>query len=275
MLEGSLFSGKAIVVTGGTRGIGLEIALQFARLGAQTYITYFMGSADPDDVDAQFDRIGAKRPIQVRCNAGNPEETRELVEQISRDFDRVEAWIANVSVAQLVRSVKDYQKRSFLQSIEMSAWPLVDAVFAVKEKLNSYPRYVVGLSSVGTERYVHNYDFMAAAKNSMESLCKYLTCRLIEEDIRINIIRAGVVDSSSLKLTFGPDYVDFANDYGADHQFVPASDIAKSAIALCSGYMDSVKGEVIRVDGGAAFYDPFMRKYSRSQTSPTASRHKI
>lgn len=259
------YRGKAIVVTGGTRGIGLETALTFARFGASAYVTCFMGSADERAVAARFESIGAVPPVIVRCNAGDPEETRALIERIGRDFERIEAWIANVSVAQLVKGFDAYRRRSLLQSIEMSAWPMIDALLATRAVLGAYPRYVVGLSSVGAERYVHNYDFMAASKSVMEILCKYATCRLAGEDVRINIVRAGIVDSSSLRLTFGEAFVDWAREFGITDQFLSPAEVAETIYGLCSGFMDAVRGEVIRVDKGAAFFDPFMRKYSDMQ----------
>jgi NAD(P)-dependent dehydrogenase (short-subunit alcohol dehydrogenase family) len=48
------FRGKAVIVTGGTAGIGLATALAFARHGASCVLTYRFGTADEDAVRARF-----------------------------------------------------------------------------------------------------------------------------------------------------------------------------------------------------------------------------
>ena len=50
------FENKAVLITGGTAGIGLATGLAFGRLGAQVYLTHRWGSADNDEVRAKFEK---------------------------------------------------------------------------------------------------------------------------------------------------------------------------------------------------------------------------
>ncbi len=257
------YTKKVVVVTGGTKGIGLETALVFASHGAKCYITYSLGSADLVDVNRRFAQAGPLPPTIVRCDARSEEETLALFEQIKEDGnDSVTAWIPNVSQAQLISSFSEYKKKPLFQSIEASAWPLVSGINAIKDVFGRYPKYAIGLSSVGAERYVHNYDFMAASKNVMEILCKYVNYRLYDEDIRVNVVRAGMVESESLELTFGKKFVEQAKTLGMADHFLDPHCIAKAIFGLCSGYMDGISGEIIRVDKGVSFFDTFMKMYT-------------
>ena len=56
-----------------------------------------------------------------------------------------------------------------------------------------WPRYVIGLSSGGPDHFYKNYDFVAASKAVMETLCRYMNYRLFDEDIRINVVRSRLV----------------------------------------------------------------------------------
>ena len=256
------YENKVVVITGSTRGIGLETALVFAEAGANCYLTYHLGSVDLGEVYEKFERIGAKRPQIIQCNAANEQETQDLFETIKGEHSSIAAWISNVSVAQLVPDFDGYQKRALFQSIEASAWPLFDGIKRIKDTFEKYPKYAIGISSVGAERYVHNYDFMSASKNVMETLCKYSNYRLYDEDIRINVVRAGMVKSESLRLTFGDNFIDMTNEFDLDRYYLQPREIANSIFALCSGYLDAISGEVIRVDKGVSFFDTFMRIYS-------------
>jgi len=256
------YENRAVVITGATRGIGLETALAFAQAGAHCYLTYRFGSADLDEVNCRFDTIGARLPRIVQCNASSEEETAQLFEEVKKEHDCVVAWVANVSNAQLVGDFDDYHKRALFQSIEASAWPLFDGIKQIKRVFGTYPRYAIGLSSAGAGQYLHNYDFMSASKNVMETLCRYANYRLYDEDIRINVVRGGMVQSESTRLTFGPAFAALTSELEIERYQLATREVADAIFGLCTGYMDAVRGEVISVDKGFHFFDTFMRIYS-------------
>jgi enoyl-[acyl-carrier-protein] reductase (NADH) len=159
--------------------------------------------------------------------------------------------------------------KALFQSIEASAWPLIDGVKRIKKTFGTYPKYAIGLSSAGAGQYVHNYDFMSASKNVMEILCRYASYRLYEEDIRINVVRAGMVKSESMRLTFGDSFSEKVDEFDLERYYLEAREVANSIFGLCSGYMDAIRGEVICVDKGFNFFDTFMRIYSdRERKAP-------
>lgn len=65
------FRNKAVLVTGGTKGLGLAIALAFGKEGAQTYLTYKWGSADMDAVTQAFVDAGAPKPRIIEADVAH------------------------------------------------------------------------------------------------------------------------------------------------------------------------------------------------------------
>jgi NAD(P)-dependent dehydrogenase (short-subunit alcohol dehydrogenase family) len=258
----SNLAGNAVLVTGGTMGIGLATGLAFARQGAIAWLTHRWGSADEDAVRKQFADENLPAPHIVQADVANADDTAELLAQIKQQHDHVEAYIANVSFGLVVEKLEDYQLRSLARSIEYSAWPMYQYADEIRKRFGRWPRYVVGLSSGGPDHYYKNYDFVASSKAVMETLCRYMTYRLFEEDIRINVVRSRLVRTESLRATFGRDFEQFAERYNMNRQFIPESEVANAILALCSGLMDGVKGQVLMVDRGTTFFDNLMRLYN-------------
>ncbi|MCY1006899.1 SDR family oxidoreductase [Nannocystis pusilla] len=131
--------GKAIIVTGGTAGIGLATGLLFGKYGAHVYLTHRWGSADEDELRARFEAAGAPAPTIVEADASQDEDTEALMEAVKRDHDAVFALISNVSFAHVSKSHEDLDKKSFLRSLGYSAWPFVGYLQAIRETFGRWP----------------------------------------------------------------------------------------------------------------------------------------
>jgi NAD(P)-dependent dehydrogenase (short-subunit alcohol dehydrogenase family) len=255
------FRDRAVLVTGGTMGLGLATALAFAERGAGCWLTYRWGSADEDEVRARFAAIGAPAPRLVLADAACDADTDALLAEIGKSHASVDVFVSNVTAAPVVGDLTDYTPRALFKSIEYSAWPLVAYTRRIKEVFGRYPRYVVGMSSTGVDSFSVGYDFVAASKALMETLCRYLSYRLFDEDVRVNVVRSRSVRTASFDAHFGAEFSDFARRFTRESHFMQAEEVANAIVALCSGLMDGVSGQVLTVDRGTTFFDNLMRLY--------------
>lgn len=256
-------SGQCAIVTGGTRGIGLAVATQLGRAGARCYLTHRWGSADEGEIRAKFEAEGAPAPVILEADVSADEDTVELMQRIQQDHDHLEALIANVSFAHVSQDHTDLTRKLLERSLNYSAWPFVSYLQEAKKIFGRYPRYCVGMSSRGPEYFLPGYDFVAASKTMMETLCRYLSADLVDEDIRINVLRANPVETQSLEATFGPEFAPFCRKYYADGFFITPEEVADAAVALCTGLMDGVRGQVLLLDRGFGFSDNVVRLFSQ------------
>lgn len=255
------FQGKSVLITGGTAGIGLATGLAFGRLGAHCTLTYHWGSTDDDEVRAAFAAAGAPEPDVVQADVANADDTAKLLRHMRDRQESVEVFVSNVAFGSVVTSLEDYSARALAKTIDYTAWPLVEYTRQLKDVFGRYPRYIVGLSSWGPDEFFPGYDFIAASKSVLETLCRYLSWRLAAEDVRVNVLRAHVVLTGSFHETFGHDFEEFARRYDVARYCLEPEEVAKAILALCSGLLDAVTGQVITVDHGARFSGNLMRLY--------------
>jgi NAD(P)-dependent dehydrogenase (short-subunit alcohol dehydrogenase family) len=259
------FHGKTVLVTGGTKGIGRAIGLAFGALGARCVLTHKWGTAPEHEVHEAFASAGGPAPLIVRADVSSDEDTAALFEQLKAEGTTLEAIVSNVSFSFVTNSVDDYRKRSLMKSLEYSAWPLVSYTTAASTHLGLPPRYVVGISSPGPDAFHTGYDFAASAKSVMEVLARYMSDRMHGLDTRINIVRPGGVFTESLDSTFGDTFKDFALRLSEPQHYFTGEDIAGTIVALCSGWMDGMRGQVLNIDRGTRFFDGTQRLFEHRQ----------
>jgi len=257
------YDGKVVLVTGGTRGLGLATATTFAAQGAQLVLTHAWGSADEGEVCDAIVRAGGPPPLVVQADATRAEDTEALARTVHERFGAVHALISNATVSLVVNGLDDYTERGFLKSMRGGGWPAFDYLTALHRVSGAYPRYVVVMSSDGPDRFTPGYDFVAAGKAITETLVKYVAYRLRDEGVRINALRSRAIRTASFDATFGGEFYQFLGQFVPPEWFMTPEEVGRAAYALCSGLFDGVSGQTIMVDRGSTFYDGINYLYER------------
>ncbi|MGC4083045.1 MAG: SDR family oxidoreductase [Vicinamibacterales bacterium] len=125
----------------------------------------------------------------------------------------------------------------------------------------------MGLSSCGADTLHVHYDFVAASKAVLETLCRYLHYRLRDEDVRVNVVRTRFVATESLAATFGDAFEPFVRRVEPDVFSEPA-EVGDAVFAVCSGLFDALGGQVLTVDRGAGLDENFSRLFVERDRHP-------
>ncbi len=263
----SMMKDRVVLVTGGTMGIGLATGLAYGREGAHAILTHRWGSADEDEVRERFAKAGAPAPLILEADVANDEDTEALFSKIAAEHDYVDVLVSNVAFALKTSSPDAYNKRGLFQSIDFSAWPLWSYSQGLKRHFGRFPKRIVGLSSDGPDSFNMNYDFVAMSKAVLETMCRYLNFHYFNEQVRVNIVRSRLVRTESFDATFGTEFHEFLEKLGGfEDCYTTPEEIANVVLALGSGLLDAVGGQVIMADKGFSFFDNLMGIAERAKT---------
>lgn len=253
-------TGQVALITGGTAGIGLATALAMGERGAQCWLTYRWGSADLDELRLRFAELGAPTPVFIQSDVGQAEDNEALLDRLAAEVDRVDIFVSNAANAVRIQSMEDWSLRGLQSSVRYSVWPTIALAQGLRLRFG-VPRYIIAMSSDGPDTYTQGYDAIAATKAMLETVVRYLATHLRPEGARVNALRSRGVPTASLDAVFGAELREWVSGYAPDDWWVPADEVGQAALALVSGRMDAVNGQVLTIDRGTAFSDNLMRIY--------------
>lgn len=231
-------------------------------------LTYRWGTADETEVHERFSVAGGVAPpVLIRADVSSAADTGNLMAAIRDTTERIDTFVSNAAGSTLVTSMEDLNERALLKTMQYSAWPTIGYVRAIKNTFGTYPRYIVAVSSTGPDCFSMNYDFIAASKAALETLCRYLAHRLRKEkdSVRVNVVRTLGLQTGSFRDVFGDKFGEYLAGLVPEDCLVREEDVADTILALCSGLMDGVNGQIITVDKGSVFADNIMRLYAERE----------
>jgi enoyl-[acyl-carrier protein] reductase III len=238
------FDGASVLVTGGSRGIGREIALRFADAGAKRVaIGYLRNDAAAESVAEELRRRGAE-PVFVRGNVAS----EKVAEQVG-ELGPLNALVHNAATG-VIRPVLETEDKHWDWTLAANARALLSLARAAAP---SMPRgsAIVGLSSLGSLRVLENYVLVGTSKAALESVVRYLGVELAPRGIRVNAVSGGVVETDALE--FFPNKEDMlraARERTPAGRMVEPRDIADAVLFLCSPRAEMIVGQTLIVDGG-------------------------
>jgi len=238
------FDGASVFVTGGSRGIGKAIALRFAELGAARVAIGYLRNDRAAEAAAEELRAAGAEPVLVRGNVSSERVAREVAE-----LGPLDALIHSAATG-VIRPALEIEKKHWDWTLDANAYALLALAKAAAPQMQ--PRSsIVGISSLGSTRVLENYVVVGTSKAALESLVRYLAVELAPQEIRVNAVSAGVVETEALDHFPNKDeMVRKGLERSPTGRLVEPADVANAVAWLCSPEAEMVRGHTLVVDGG-------------------------
>lgn len=237
-----------VLVSGGSRGIGLAMASEFARRGAKVVIT----GRNEDSLRAVCDSAGETLNYQP-CDVAKPADINRCVAAVIKDFGRIDTLINCAGVNKRMPAV-DYTVEDYDQIMDINlrgAFFMAQAVGKQMIKQGSGNQINIdSLSTYGSLAQVAPYGM---SKSGLTSMTKALALEWGKHGVRVNGLAPGfILTDLTAKLWADPNMQAWNKTITPLQRMGAVEDLLGTAIFLASPAAAFLTGQVIRVDGGAS-----------------------
>jgi enoyl-[acyl-carrier protein] reductase I len=250
----SLLEGKCGLIFGvaNKRSIAWAIAQALSGEGMRLAFTY-QGERLKESVEALTSTIPGS-PL-LPCDVTLDRDIDAVYEEVEKAFGRLDCLVHSVAFAPREDLENDFYKTSregFRTAHDISAYSLVALTRgAVPLFAKSGGGSVIAMTYYGAEKAVEGYNIMGVAKASLEASVRYLAASLGPQNIRVNAISAGPVNTLAARGIRGfTGMLKHHADRAPLHRNVELDEIGRTALFLAVPWSGAITGEVIHVDCG-------------------------
>ena len=244
--------GKVAIVTGGSRGIGRAIALDFA--GADADIVVASRKQEACEAAAgEIEKLGG-RALAVAAHTGKIDQLENLVDTALEHFGKIDILVNNAGTNPHFGATINIEKGAWDKTFEVN----LDGVFFLTQIVfNKWMRdhggVVINMASVAGLRPAPMTGAYSVTKAALIMLTQVLAAELGAYDIRVNAIAPGFIKTDLSKAVWTSDMFKESVKKIPIPRLGETEDIVAAALYLASNASSFMTGETIVIDGGARF----------------------
>ncbi|HEY9788818.1 MAG TPA: glucose 1-dehydrogenase [Candidatus Obscuribacterales bacterium] len=240
-------AGKVALVTGGSRGIGAEIALRLASEGASVAISYAKSADRANQVVSQISELEVQAAA-YKADASSGEESQKLIDDVLKQFGKIDILVNNAGVFE-GGTVNQITLDQYDRIFDVNVKGVIATTVAAVQKMSDGGR-IINLSSTAAKATLAGFSVYSASKAAIDTLTRIWAQDLGARKITVNAVAPGPVESDM--------YNSFANAEVEKQMIAKTAlgrigkpdDIAAVVAFLASSDGGWVTGQTIEANGG-------------------------
>ena len=243
-----LLENKTAIITGATRGIGRQIAIEFAKQGAHIAFTYSSSVEAAETLELELNNLGINAK-GYQSDAANFEAAQELAKEILKEFGSIEVLINNAGITKdnlLLRiSENDFDK--VIDVNLKSVFNMTKAV--IRPMMKQRSGSIINMSSIVGLKGNAGQSNYAASKSGIIGFSKSVALELGSRNVRSNVIAPGFIETEMTGKLDETIVQSWRDSIPLKRGGTP-KDIANACVFLASDMSSYITGQTLSVDGG-------------------------
>ena len=241
------FSGKVVLVTGSSRGIGAEMIKAFGKRGAQCVVNYVADAQGQNKADAENVATELKDPLVIECDVTQPGQVESMMTEIHDKCGGLDVLVNNSGIIH-DRTIKKMSIEEFESVVRVN----LTGTFTVTQKAAAILRNggrIVNLSSVSGQMGLFGQANYSSSKAAIIALTKVSAREFARQNITVNAIAPGFIDIGMSKGMSEEVTANFIKQIPLG-RLGEVNEIVDAALFLASPMASYITGHVLNVNGG-------------------------
>ena len=254
MDSANLLENKAVVVTGGSRGIGRSIVLTLAAQGADVTFLYCSNEAAANETLAAAAELSgtvkAAGTVKAkRVDVRNAESCEQAIDEIAEDAGKIDILVNSAGIIRdnILGLLTNDDIQEVLATNVVGVFNVLRPV--IPYMVSKRRGKIINISSVAGEKGGRGQTNYAASKGAINALTKALAVELAPRNILVNCVAPGVIETEMTE-AIRQQAGDVVKSRILLGRFGQPEDVANVVLFFASSLSDYVTGQVLHVDGG-------------------------
>jgi len=244
-------SGKVVLITGASRGIGRQTALRMAEAGARVAVNY---SRSEDEARAVAQEIGG---FAVKADIGQPDQVKTMIDAVADRWQRLDVLVNNAALfAQNRFEDDDYEawQRGWQNTFAVNVYGAANAAYlAMRVMRRNGGGKVINVSSRAAFRAETEFADYAASKAALVNLTRSIARACAKDNIVASCVATGFILTEMAKSELDAHRDDIINQIPL-RRVGSVDDVANCILFLASPMADYLNGVTIDINGGSWFH---------------------
>jgi 3-oxoacyl-[acyl-carrier protein] reductase len=245
---------QVVLITGASRGIGRETALQLAEAGALLGLNYRSGEAE---ARALVSQIGADRAIAIQADLADPKATERMIEAVVSRFGRLDVLVNNAAVFDLNPfDSDDYAawQRGWRKTFDVNVFGAANAAFlAMRVMRRQGGGRIINVASRAAFRGETEFADYGASKAALVNLTISIARGCARDNIIASCVAPGFIETEMAKSELEKHREEIERQIPLGRVGTPA-DVAATILFLASPQAGYLNGVTVDVNGGSWFH---------------------